>query len=120
MSLDLLGADGLSSQYVTLRVKSVDTEKLGKKLGGTAGAAIPAALALADLAPGPALKAALPHAASLAKNDYGVDLEYSVTDAPLPKGARPSRAPGVLAGLALAGIGYAAWRYGMPLLKSKD
>lgn len=117
MSLDLLGADGLSGQYITLRIKSVDVEKLGRKLGGTTGAAVPAALALVDLAPGPALKAAMPHVATLAKNDYGVDLEYTVTDAPLPKGVTPSNKPGIVMGLALAGLAYAAWRYGRPLLK---
>ena len=117
MSLDLLGADGLAGQYITLRIKGVDVVKLGKKLGGTTGAAIPAALALVDLAPGTALKAAMPHVAKMAKDDYGVDLEYNVTDAPLPKGATPSNKPGIVMGLALAGLGLAAWRYGRPLLK---
>jgi hypothetical protein len=117
VSLDLLGAGGLQSQYITLRVKHIDVQKLGRKLGGTAGAAIPTALALVDLAPGPALKAAMPHVATLARNDYGVDLEYSVTDAPLPKGERPSQAPGIVKGLGIAGLVYLAWHYGRPLLK---
>ena len=111
MSLDVLGADGLSSQYITLRVKSVDVKKLGQAVGGGTGAAVPLALQLIDLAPAAALKAAMPHVAKKAQDDYGVDLEYSIADAPPVPGEQRSDMPGILKGLGLAAVGLLLWRY---------
>lgn len=119
MSLDLLGADGLDSQYITLRVKRIDAEKLKKELGGRAGALAPAALHLVDWAPRPALEAALPPAVKWAKDKYGVDLEYVVTDVPPQKGGPTGSGfrGGVAAGLGLAAAAAALVKVAGALLR---
>lgn len=104
MSLDLLGADGLDSQYITLRIRKINPEKLKKELGGKTGAVAPAAISLIDWAPRPALEMSLPLAVDWVKNKYGVELEYVVTDVPPSKGG-PTKSGfrgGVVAGLGLA------------------
>lgn len=113
MSLDLLGAEGLSGQYVVLRVKSIDPAKLQKKIGGTAGAAAPYAVALADVAPTVALNATLPLLMKKVREDYGIDLEYQVQDAPPPVNKHKTYGTGIFTGLAIAAGGWAAWRFGV-------
>lgn len=103
--LDCLGAgEGLGTRYVTVRVKSIDTDKLQQKIG-SAAAAIPAADALPD----PTLRAALPYAANLIRKDYGIDLEWQISKVPL--GAKPleensSFGLGMGAGV---GVGVVGW-----------
>lgn len=78
MGLDCLGAgEGLGTRYVTVRVKSIDLDKLKQKIG-SAVAAIPAVDALPD----PVLHAALPYAANLVRKDYGIDLEWQISKVP--------------------------------------
>ena len=114
MSLDLLGAKGLGSKYVTLRIQQIDGDKLRRKLGGVIGEAVSAALPLAAWQPELALRTALPPLVNKVKDDYGVDLEYTVSGVPPPKGAtQRSFGSGLFAGLALAGAGWALWHFGL-------
>lgn len=85
--LDLLGAvDALADQYITLRVKHIDSVKLRNKLGGSKGTLAEGALHFVDAAPKAALDLVLPFAVNKAK-DYGVELEAAITDKPA-KGKR--------------------------------
>lgn len=114
--LDLLGAEGLAGQYVVLRVKSIDRQKLGRALGGGPTAAVlPAALAVMDFAPQQVLSLLLPTAVDQVRSTYGVDLEYKVQDAPPPPGQKPPSGAGkVLLGIALGlGGAYAASHFGV-------
>lgn len=117
--LDLLGAEGLASQFITLRVKGVDKAKLAQALGGGAkGAAIPAALAVADFAPRQALELAMPLVVTKA-GDYGVDLEYQISAAPPEAGTKPKSqfGKGLVLGAALGAGGLWAWsRFGLRAL----
>jgi len=103
--LDCLGAgEGLGTRYITVRVKSIDVDKLAQKVGRAA-----AALPLADQAPEPILRAALPVATNLVKNDYGVDLEWQISK--VPPGAKGFEENsgfgyGVGAGAGLAVLGW--------------
>lgn len=107
--LEMLGAEGLAGQYVTLRVKSIDKKKLAQALGGVKAAAVPAALALVDLAPEQALQLLLPLGAEQARARYGVDLEYRVTDVPPPPlGPGEKRKGSGTAGKVLLGVGLGA------------
>jgi hypothetical protein len=78
--LNLLGSEGLSGQYITVRVKSIDRQKLAQALGGVKGAAIPAALAVVDFAPQQSLGILMPIVKDKVNADYGVDLEYQVSE----------------------------------------
>lgn len=115
--LELLGAEGgLAGQYIVLRVRSIDKKKLGQAIGGgPAAAALPAALALVDFAPQQVLSLLLPTAVERVRGQYGVDLEYTLQDAPPPPGQKPggSTLGKVLVGIALGlGGAYAASRFG--------
>jgi len=106
VSLDFLGAgEGLATKYITLRVRRIDVEKLKKKLGGTTGAGAGAAIPLVDTLPEIALRTALPFVAQKAADDYGVDMEWQVTDAPPGQGSLKS---GGFGEGAIAGAGAAA------------
>lgn len=113
--LDLLGAEGLAGQYIVLRVRSIDRQKLGRAIGGGAlAAALPAALAIIDFAPGQILPLLAPAAIEEARNTYGVDLEYQIQDAPPPKGQQPKGTTKVLVGVALGLAGaFAASHFGL-------
>jgi hypothetical protein len=103
--LDLLGADdALASQYITLRVKSLDANKLKLALGGSKGLAASSALSFVDLAPKAALDAAVPFIKKEAA-DYGVDLEVTVSNVPPAKGGRALSEfwPGMTAGIVVGG-----------------
>lgn len=105
MSLDLLGAgEGLGTQYITLRVKRIDPARLEQKVGRVA-----AALPVVDLAPEPTLRAALPIATKMIRDDYGIDLDWQISDAPPGKGALAQNSGfgwGVGAGVGLAAVGW--------------
>lgn len=114
MSLDCLGAgEGLGTKYITLRVKRVDVERLRQKLGGATGAAMPAAMALVDQAPEVALHTAMPYATKKAMDDYGVELEWQVTDAPLKPGQKTQSkfGVGIISGGAIAVGSWFAWKW---------
>lgn len=116
---DSIGAtgDGLGTQYIVLRVKHVDVDKLKGAVGGTTGTALAMALPLIDLKPDAALRTALPFVVKKASADYGVDLEWQVANAPPVKGVSPPTkfVPGVVVGSLLAGAGWAMWRLGRRL-----
>lgn len=116
--LDLLGADGLSSQYVTLRVKSFDAEKLRRKVGGTWGTVVSSALPLAEGAPKMALDIALPFLTKKVRDDYGIDMEYAVSEAPPEKRrwAVSGFYPGLFVGLGSGAAFWTLWRYGLSRL----
>lgn len=121
MSLDLLGAgEGLAKQYITLRVTSIDTEKLKKKIGGAKGAAIPQFLPLIDSIPQMALDIGLPFAKKMLADDYGITLEYSLSETPPGKAGKAISGyyPGVFAGLGIAAGIFAAWYFGVRYLLS--
>jgi hypothetical protein len=102
--LDLLGAEvtSLSHSFITLRVKSIDTEKLKNKLGGSTGSIASNAMPLLNSAPKAVLDMAMPFVVKTAKG-YGVDLETVVSDVPPSKGGRPLSEffPGVVVGMGL-------------------
>lgn len=120
--LNLLGAEGLSGQFIVLRVRSIDKPKLAQALGGGAkGAAIPAALALVDFAPQQTLGLLMPMVAQKVKGSYGVDLDYQITEAPpAAPGDKPPQKAGGMSGKAvvlgvLVGLGgaFAASHFGV-------
>ena len=114
--LDLLGAEGLSGQYIVLRVKSIDRAKLSRAIdNGAVAAALPAALALVDFAPQQALSLLLPVALDEVRTRYGVDLESRVTEALPPPGQKTSGTTGkVLLGVGLGVAGaWAASHFGV-------
>jgi len=107
--LDSLGAvDGLAAQFITLRVKHIDRDKLRQKLGGSTGSMASSAVTMVDAAPKAALDAALPVAVAKAR-DYGIDLETMVTNAPpSPKGRALSEFwPGLAVGIGIGGASLA-------------
>jgi hypothetical protein len=103
MSLDLLGAgEGLGTKAITVRVKRVDVDRLKQKVGNAT-----AILPFVDQAPEIALRAALPAVARMAANDYGVELEWQLSDA----GGRELEGNGGVAlgfgvGIGLAALGW--------------
>lgn len=108
--LDLLGAvsTGLSKQFITLQIKSIDTETLKNKLGGNTGAIASSAMPLVDTAPKAALDMAMPFIVKTAKG-YGIDLGTTVTNTAPSKGRSyseffPGLAFGVVIGAASFGI----------------
>lgn len=115
MSLDYLGAgEGLATKYITLRVKRIDVEKLKQKLGGSTGAYASAGLPLVDTLPEIALRTALPFVAKKAADDYGVDMEWQVTDAAPNKGQSSGGfGEGIFAGTCGAAVLWAAWHFGL-------
>lgn len=107
--LDCLGAgEGLGTRYVTVRVKSIDAEKLRQKVGSAV-----AALPLADQAPDPILRGALPLAARMVKDDYGIDLEWQISKVP-PNAKSLEENSGLGLGLGIglgtAAIGWLLWK----------
>ena len=113
MSLDLMGADSWSDQYVTLRVMKIDQDKLRQKLGGTTGMLASYGVTVASLAPKMAIDAILPVLVGRVKQDYGVELEATVTDVPPKKGTKRGISefwPGLLVGGALGGASLLIWK----------
>ena len=78
-----VGGSGLADQYITIRVRDIDKDKLKEKAGALAASA----LSLVDVAPKAALDAARPFIESAAKN-YGVDAEVTISNVPPSKGGR--------------------------------
>jgi len=107
--LALLGAaDALSSQYVTLRIKSIDPATLKYKLGtGAAGTFASAGLHFVDASPQAALDVAAPFIRDELKN-YGIDADITITNAPPVKGGPRAISefwPGLLVGGVIGGSG---------------
>ena len=118
--LDMLGAEGLAGQYIVLRVRGIDRQKLGRAVGSRAfAAALPAALAIVDFAPQQLLPLLAPAAVGEIRDRFGVDLEYQITDAPPAPGQGPASRKGggagpVLLGVALGALSaYALSHYGL-------
>jgi hypothetical protein len=110
--LDLLGVeDALASQYITLRVKHIDREKLRNKIGGGKGALAKSAMSFVDASPKAALDMASPFIVSAAK-DYGLDMDVVVSDVPPSKGGRAYSEffPGFLMGAVLGGTSLLIWK----------
>ena len=110
--LDFIGAgEGLGTKFVTLRVKRIDADKLRQKLGGMTAQAIPVVLPLIEQAPEAALRAAMPFATQKALTDYGVELEYQISDAPpRPGEVAPSKfGAGLVTGCGLMAAALWAW-----------
>lgn len=107
--LQLLGAasEALADQLITLRVKSIDAEKLKQKLSGTAASVAPAALKFVDISPKAALDIALPLGIGMMKN-YGIDAEIAVSKGTtLPKRRAISEFfPGLIIGGIIGGTGF--------------
>jgi hypothetical protein len=101
--LDILGAT-LADQYIILRVKRVDKDRLRSKLGGATGALAGPALTMVDASAKAALDVALPIAVGKAK-EYGIELEASATNVPPQMRSRALSEfwPGLLAGAVLGG-----------------
>lgn len=112
MSYDLLGAEGLADQYVTLRVVRIDQAKLREKIGGKSGWLASLGVGIADAVPGAAIDAALPVVVSRLHNDYGVDVEASRTTAP-PHAGKHRRSefwPGLIVGAGVGGGSLLIWK----------
>lgn len=107
--LDLLGAEStaLSHQFITLRIKSIDSEKLKNKLGGSTGSIASSAMPLLNVAPRAALDMAMPLVIKTAMG-YGVDLESVVSNTPPATKGRPMSEffPGIVVGMGLGAAGY--------------
>lgn len=120
MSLDLLGAEGLSAKYITLRIKNINAEKLKAQIGGTVGSIIPGALSMVNEAPDIALAAALPIALPKLRDLYGIDLEAVVSDAPAGSTGIVTKSNftvGVASGVGITLAGLLAWRWAIsPLM----
>lgn len=112
IGLDVMGAgEGIASQAVVLRVRSIDVAKLKKKagLGGAESAGLAAGLAAADRFPRLAVDTALPYVRKLL-SDYGVDAEVHATDAPPPPRPPSETRAAFLLGFALPFVGYGVYR----------
>ena len=121
LGLDILGAgEGLASKYIVLRVRSIDTAKLKAKVGGAAGAVLPAALAIADAFPDQALEMALPFAKKQLV-EMGITAEMSTMNAPPPPGppTKPLLVGGVLVGVGLSVGGWYLYHWLAPKLGAK-
>jgi hypothetical protein len=100
---DVLGAeDALANQYIVVRIKHIDQQKLAAKIGGSSGQLASSALTIVNTAPKAILDAAVPIGLSKAK-DYGIDAEVTVSDVPPKMKARAFSEfwPGVIAGTVL-------------------
>lgn len=108
--LNLLGAE-LASQFITLRIKHIDREKLKQKLGGASGTLAQGALTLVDMEAKAALDMVVPVVRSKLKNDYGVDADIVVSNVPPSQGGRALSEfwPGLLVGGAVGVSGFAIW-----------
>jgi hypothetical protein len=106
---DVLGAeDALANQYIVVRVKRIDRAKLAAKLGGSKGQLASSALQVVNTMPKAVLDAALPIAKTKA-TDYGIDVDFSVSDVPpkLRQRAFSEFWPGLGIGIVLGGLGLA-------------
>jgi hypothetical protein len=116
--LDLLGAadTALASQYITIRVKNLDRDKLKLALGGTTGALSGLALNFVDLSPKAALDAAVPFIKKSASG-YGADVDVTVSNVPPSKGGRALSEfwPGLAAGVVIGGSSLAILKILMKL-----
>jgi len=117
---DILGVeDSLADQYITLRVRRIDRDKLAQKIGGGAvGKAAKAAIAFADHAPKATLDLAVPFARAEARK-YGVDVDVVVSNVPPSQGGRalseffPGVVMGFVGGFSVLAIGKGiAWLFG--------
>ena len=97
----------LSDQYLVVRIKKVDADKLRAKVGG--GAAIAAALAVVNTAPKAVLDVAAPYLAGVAK-DYGIDADVTHADFPPAAGKTSEFWPGMGVGAGLLGACYGIFR----------
>jgi hypothetical protein len=97
--LDILGAT-LADQYIVLRVKRIDRDRLKAKLAGSTGTLASAAVQAEDASAAAALDVALPIAVGKAK-DYGIEIEASHSDVPpkLRSRALSEFWPGLVLGL---------------------
>jgi hypothetical protein len=109
---DLLGADDtFADQYITVRVKKIDRDRLRYAIGGSKGDIATSALTIVNTAP----KAFLDLFAPVAKNkltEFGIDADISVSKAPIAKTARAMSEfwPGLLAGTVLGATGWLIYR----------
>ena len=108
--LDLLGAeDALASQYITIRIKRIDREKLKQQLGDSKGKIATGALSFVDLAPKAMLDVAIPFVKKEAVK-YGVDVDVIVANAPpAPRRAMSEFFPGFVIGTGLGGASLAIY-----------
>ena len=121
--LDLLGAttDAFSSQYITLRIKSIDRDKLREQLGGKVGAIASGALSVVDSSPKAVFDIATPLIKTEAKN-YGVDLDVIVANVPPTKGGPRALSefwPGIIAGTILGASGLLIYKGVQRLMERK-
>lgn len=102
--LDLLGAT-LADQYIILRIKRIDRDRLKAKLAGATGTLASAGVTMVDASAAAALDVALPIVVGKAK-DYGIDLEASHVDVPPQMRSRALSEfwPGLAVGVVLGGM----------------
>ena len=117
IGLDLMGAttEGLATQTIQIRIKSIDAEKLRAEINaGTWGVALAPALAVVDAFPKMAIDIACPIIRDqLAAK--GIAADVTSTEAP-PPAPSPSEVPAALAVGAVAGAGLALvgrWVYSL-------
>lgn len=79
---DVLGADdALANQYIVVRVKRIDRDKLAAALGGSRGQLASSAIQVVNTMPKAIIDAALPIAKTQATK-YGIDVDIASTDVP--------------------------------------
>jgi hypothetical protein len=103
---DVLGAeDALANQYIVVRVKRIDRNKLAAAIGGSKGQLASSAMQVVNTMPKAIIDAALPIAKSKALN-YGIDVDIAATDVPsnLRKRAFSEFWPGLGIGIVLGGF----------------
>ena len=118
---DLLGAaDAFSDQYITVRVKSIDREKLKRAIGGSKGAIASSALSIVDSAPKAVLDIVKPVVVNKAR-DYGIDAEVVVSNVPPSKGGRAFSEfwPGLATGIGIGAMSLLIWK-GVARLVGRD
>lgn len=111
---DCLGAidTSLSDQYITVRVRGIDSEKLVGALAKEGyGTFASAGLHLINAAPRAMLDTAIPIAVGKAK-EYGIDAEVSVATSPPNSGQRAASEfwPGLAIGLGVGGGSLAIYK----------
>lgn len=106
--LDLLGAGtAFANQYITFRIKNIDSDKLAAAVGGSMGSVASGALKIVEQSPKAILDIASPVIQNKAK-DYGIDTEIIVSNAPPTKGGPRAFSefwPGLVAGTILGASG---------------